>query len=84
MATQVTVKLFGPQAKLAGRETVTLSLESAEPTCRDVHQALAEAEPALAPSLPSSRLAVNHEYVNDDQRVSERDELALIGMVSGG
>ncbi|MEX0655778.1 MAG: MoaD/ThiS family protein [Phycisphaeraceae bacterium] len=84
MPTQVTVKLFGPQAKLAGQEAVALTLDAAAPTCRDVRAALAEAQPALTASLPGSRLAVNHEYADDDQRVSADDEVALIGMIGGG
>ncbi|MEX0886391.1 MAG: MoaD/ThiS family protein [Phycisphaeraceae bacterium] len=81
---QVTVKLFGPQAQLAGCETLTLTLDAPQPTCGDLRIALADAAPPLAPSLPASRFAVNHEYVPDDQRISTDDELALIGMISGG
>lgn len=84
MANQVTVKLFGPQAKLVGRPAVTLTLAAPQPTCDEVRQALAAAEPALASSLPSSRFAVNHEYVGDDHLVEHDDEVALIGMISGG
>ncbi len=79
----LTVKVFGPQARLVGREEVALTLD--EPaTCRDVRRALAATEPALASSLDASRFAVNHEYVKDDHRVAADDEVALIGMISGG
>ncbi|MFA9478753.1 MoaD/ThiS family protein [Phycisphaerales bacterium AB-hyl4] len=84
MPMQVTVKLFGPQAKLVGREAVTLTLDGVEPTCLALREALAEAEPTLAASLPSSRFAVNHEYVAEGHRIRRDDELALIGMISGG
>ena len=79
----LTVKVFGPQARLLGREQVTVALD--EPaTCHDVRRALAATEPALAASLDASRFAVNHEYVKDEQRVAADDEVALIGMISGG
>ena len=80
----VTVKLFGPQAMLAGRDAVIVTLPDEAVACGELRQALAEAEPRLAPSLPNSRFAVNHEYVREAHRVTATDEVALIGMISGG
>jgi len=79
----VTIKLFGPQADLAGAREVRVPLEGT-PTVARLRAALAEACPALAPTLLGSRLAVNHEFAWDSEMVGENDEVALIGMVSGG
>ncbi|MEO0476670.1 MAG: MoaD/ThiS family protein [Planctomycetota bacterium] len=80
---QIDILLFGPQAKLAQHDRVTLELDHAS-TVADALSALGEHVPELAPSLGVSRLAVNHEYAQMDDLLSEGDEVALIGMVSGG
>lgn len=80
----VTIKLFGPQAMLAGRGEVTVTLTDEAPACAALRRALGETEPKLAASLPGSRFAVNHVYVQDAHRVRAGDEVALIGMISGG
>lgn len=80
---RITVKLFGPQARLAGASE--LAVEVPEPaTCRAIVAQLRAAAPALAASLANSRLAVNHAFAADDEPVAANDEVALIGMVSGG
>ncbi len=56
----------------------------AEPTAGRVLEALAQDAEPLAPSLASSRLAVNHEFVDSEHVIKPDDEVALIGMVSGG
>lgn len=78
------VKLFGPQAQLAGRSLISLDLDTDATTADQIMQDLTRQLPELAASLPSSRLAVNHEYVDQQHPVTPGDELALIGMVSGG
>ncbi len=78
------VMLFGPQAQLAGRRHLDVDLRGDSITCRALLRRLARVSPALAPSLRSSRLAVNHEFARDDRRVLSSDDVALIGMVSGG
>jgi len=81
---EMTVLLFGREADVAGRSSVALRIENAQPTCRDVREALGAAEPSLLPLLCRGRLAVNHEFVADDRVLTPDDEVALIGMVSGG
>ena len=77
------VRLFGPQAVDAGTRRLEVDLgESA--TCRELKQRIGELRPAIKASLPSSRIAVNHKFVPDDHPIDPADELALIGMVSGG
>lgn len=83
MHTAITVKLFGPQAQLAQARQVRLDLAEV-PTVGALRAALAEAKPALAPSLAASRVAVNHAFAADSDMISADDEVALIGMVSGG
>ena len=78
---QFAVKIFGPQAQLAGVRTLQVE---ADPNVAAILEALAAASPALAPSLASSRLAVNHGYAAPEDTVKPEDELALIGMISGG
>ena len=78
-----TVRLFGPQARLAGSDAVSVELPAGA-TAGVLKARLAEACPALAPSLPTSRIAVNHAYAADGDPLPADAELALIGLVSGG
>jgi molybdopterin converting factor small subunit len=79
----VKIHLFGPQALSAGSRQLLLDVGD-NATCADLKQRIAQAVPDLVPSLPSSRIAINHEFADDDQAICDSDELALIGMVSGG
>lgn len=80
---EITVRLFGPEAEVTGRHQVTLNLGDAA-TCGQLRAALGGQEPSLAPHLSVCRFAVNHEFVGDEHPVDEQDEVALIGLVSGG
>lgn len=80
---KIEILLFGPQAKLAQRDRVTIEL-GADTTVSQALLTLRDTVPELAESLNVSRLAVNHEYACADDRLAEDDEVALIGMVSGG
>ena len=55
-----------------------------EPTCAEVLIALGEARPELRSSIGACRLAVNHEFASAKTHVKPDDELALVGLVSGG
>lgn len=81
---QIKVLLFGPQAQLAGKSAVTLDLPDDDATASRVLATLGEYAAPLAPTLASSRLAINHAYAQPGDAVTEQDEIALIGMVSGG
>ena len=78
------VKLFGPQARLAGCRELAVDLPESPSTCSMLRDALARTHQELAGSIPSSRLAVNHEYAGDDDPIQPGDEIALIGLISGG
>jgi molybdopterin converting factor small subunit len=69
---------------MAGKSALAVEVDSASPTVGELLRALAAAEPALARSLPKSRLAVNFEFADPSQSIHCGDELALIGMISGG
>lgn len=81
---QVIVKLFGPQARAVGASQVVLDCQDESPTCAAILSQLAAAEPRLGNTLTSSRLAINFEFADLDQVIAPNDEVALIGMVSGG
>lgn len=78
-----TVLLFGPQARLAGKREVNLDLPD-DADVAAVLRALADAEPSLVPSMNVSRLAINQDFADADRRIGANDELALIGLISGG
>lgn len=79
----ITVKFFGPQAQLAECSEIEIEL-GADATATDAMQAVAQACPVLADSIPKSRLAINHEIVTGDCAVIPDAEVALIGMLGGG
>jgi len=81
---KVNVKLFGPQAQLAGQSAVAIDLPAGRATADDVLGALGVACPALVPSLPKSRLAVDFEIVDPASQIGASQEVALIGMLGGG
>ncbi len=80
---RVTVLLFGQEREAAGSGKAMLELLD-DARCSVVRRALARAIPALEPFMAQARFAVNGEFVADDHQLKESDEVALIGMVSGG
>ena len=78
------VLLFGPQASLAGCASVDVQVVSGQTTAAQILEQLGTSLPTLAASLPTSRLAVNHDYADPAAPLTGDEELALIGMVSGG
>lgn len=77
------MKLFAVCRERAGKDRVRVVV-GAEATVARLLEALAEAEPALAPVLPASRVAVNQAFAGLDQIVRAHDEVAVIPPVSGG
>ena len=76
------VKLFGAEARAAGVREIAVVIDAN--TCGALRAALEKSSPALRPFLAKCRFAVKHEFASDEQIISEGDEIALIGMVSGG
>ncbi|MGL4511993.1 MAG: MoaD/ThiS family protein [Lacipirellulaceae bacterium] len=79
-----TVLVFGPQAVAVGTRSIEIDLVDSPCTVADVLEAIGAASPALLPSLAASRLAVDHEFATPERLLTGGEELALIGMVSGG
>jgi molybdopterin converting factor small subunit len=80
----ITIHLFGPLRIAAGRCEVPIEVGSSGTTCGDLRARLMETATELVPMLPACRFAVNHCFAAEDQVVGEGDEIALIGMTSGG
>lgn len=78
------ILLFGQEARLCGR--TELVIQDPRPTLTIAQLCLqaAIAEPRLVPYLDAARWAVNHSFVDRAATVQPGDEIALIGMVSGG
>lgn len=84
---RVIVKLFASEADAAGRRELALDLPGETTTAAELRRAIGEQVPALrSPGTGhvAARLAVNHEFADDATPISPRDEVALIGQVSGG
>lgn len=80
----VQVLLFGPQALAVGSDRVTIKLAAGDHTCAALRALLAESIPALRPTLPAARFAINSAFAPDTTRITATDEVALITLVSGG
>jgi len=80
----VIIKLFGPLSRVAGRGELAIAVEHGRPTCGEIRARLAASEPHLAGMLPACRFAINHAFAADDREIAEGDEVALIGLTSGG
>lgn len=80
----LTVKLFGPQARLAEQRELVVEVDADPPTAAAVLAAVSSACPAISGSVPASKLAVNHAVAEPTDTVQPGDELALIGMLGGG
>ncbi|MCW5755568.1 MAG: MoaD/ThiS family protein [Phycisphaeraceae bacterium] len=79
------IRLFGPYADAAGARELRLVLPDDRAfTAADVLSAVADKHPDLSPLLPAARLAANNRFAPPSQQVFASDELALIGLVSGG
>ena len=79
-----TILLFALAREKAGASTLTVDLAE-NPTVGDLKKALAHACQALAPLVPTLRIAIDAEYaLDDDQIIPPGAELAAIPPVSGG
>ena len=81
---QISVKLLGVMAQLMARRELLLDFATGPVTCDALKKRLLTDCAEHARMLSACRLAVNHEFARPDQMVHERDEVALIGMISGG
>jgi molybdopterin converting factor subunit 1 len=75
------VKAFGVTKDIVGGREITLELTGQ--TVAALRQALEEKYPDLI-TLRSLFVAVNNTYAENEDRIAEGDEIALIPPVSGG
>jgi molybdopterin converting factor small subunit len=78
----VRVKLFGAEARAAGQREISVAISGN--SCSELREKIGQQLPQLRELLSKCRFAVNHEFVNLEHQLRESDEIALIGMVSGG
>ncbi len=83
MEMEVQVRLFATLKDRAGREVITVRLPDGA-SVADLLRAVAEAYPSLQPYLPSTVVAINHEFAFPEDDVRPGDEVALFPPVSGG
>ena len=77
------VLLFGAEAAALGRSSVDVAVGAAC-TCATLREQLAAQHQALRPFLKAARFAVNSEFALPNRTIHPGDEVALIGLVSGG
>ncbi len=80
--TTLRIKAFGITRDIVGSRELTLELGD-QKTVSGLKKILAEKCPSIK-GLKSLVIAVNNEYANDSQPLTESDEIALIPPVSGG
>ena len=76
------MKIFGPEAAALGSDRVCVGIQAGS-TCGDVLRLLHSSFPDVC-LVGVHRLAVNHIFVGDGDVIDVDDEVALIGLVSGG
>lgn len=77
------VRLFALIREKVGREAIALELPAGT-TVGELGACLRAAEPAVAPYLEASRVAVNLAFARPDQVLAPGDDVALIPPVGGG
>ncbi|HEX5168151.1 MAG TPA: MoaD/ThiS family protein [Cyclobacteriaceae bacterium] len=80
--TKLKVKAFGITRDMIGERELVLNMDG-EKTVMVLRKTLQEKYPAIR-GLKSLLIAVNNEYADDSQQLSDNDEIALIPPVSGG
>ncbi len=81
----LTIRLFGPFAAAVGERSVTLDLpDRFGISVSEIFFLLGEQYPAITDMLKQSFMAVNGKFANTNSIVTVKDELAVIGLVSGG
>lgn len=83
MKQTVSVKYFSNLADITGKRSETLEIEPGQ-TVGTVLENLAGRHPEIKKFFPVIRPAVNQQYSELEQELSDGDELAFITPVSGG
>ncbi|MNX13076.1 Molybdopterin synthase sulfur carrier subunit [compost metagenome] len=82
-ALHVEVKLFAMLREAQGADRIALTLPRGA-TVGELKREIAARFPALAPFLPTTRLAAALRFVSEDHVLVGGQELALVPPVSGG
>lgn len=80
---EIQIRLFATLKDRIGREVISVHIPDGA-SVADLLQAVAETYPALRPYLPSTIVAVNHEFAFPGDALQPGDEIALFPPVSGG
>ncbi len=81
---RVTIRLFAGLRDVVGGD-LEERFDGDSVTVADLQRRLQDTHPKLGPYLPGLAIAVNQEYILDDQQLlHDRDEVALIPPISGG
>ena len=80
---QITVRFFARARECAGREQLVLDLPEGS-TVGTLRTILAAQFPALAPLLARSALAVDESFTNNEQKLRNGADVAVLPPVSGG
>ena len=83
MSMEIEIRFFATLKDRAGHDRLTLSLGDGT-TVGDLVANLSAEHPALAEALPTSIVAVNHEYAFEADPLHDGDEVAFFPPVSGG
>ncbi len=78
------VLVFGPQAHTAGTDRLHIQGILFPVSAGELMTEIAATYPDLAASLGVSRIAINHEFATPDSSIAYGDEVALVGLISGG
>jgi len=80
----IEVLVFGMQSRAIGADRVTLNELSFPVAASEVLTLIARVSPELSASMGVSRLAINHEFADSTTLIHAGDEVALVGLISGG
>jgi molybdopterin synthase catalytic subunit len=80
---KVIVKLFAAARQYCDCDQIAIELPHGA-TVQDLRRSLADAHPKLNALLPSSMIALDHDYAGDTTEIPSGAEVALIPPVSGG
>ncbi|TWU11109.1 MoaD/ThiS family protein [Allorhodopirellula heiligendammensis] len=78
------VLVFGPQAHSVGTDRLHIADVHVPITASSLLSKISDAYPDLAASIGLSRIAINHQFAAPEQLISLDDEIALVGLISGG